>query len=89
MARHLSQKAKRFVREKHSVRFTMIRKYESSRYLKSQPIILTINPRIFPLFYWLFFLGLIGEIFWRDWPGIYLKRQQKDLSGKNILLVLK
>ena len=46
------QNAKRFVREKHSVRFNMIRKDESSRYLESQPRILTINPRIFPLFYW-------------------------------------
>ena len=40
MARHLSRKAKRFVREKHSVRFRMRRKDESSRYLESQPICL-------------------------------------------------
>ena len=79
---------KRFVRQKHSVRFKMIRKDESSRYLESQPIILTINPRIFPLFYWFYFLSKNGEIFWKQWPRIYLEKQ-KDLSGKSIAFVLK
>ena len=47
------KKTKRFVREKHSVRFRMIRKDESSRYLQSQPIWLqgryttTLQPNIF------------------------------------------
>ena len=36
----ISKKAKRFVREKHSVRFRMIRKDECSRYVESQPILL-------------------------------------------------
>ena len=38
MASHLSRKAKRFVREKHSVPFRMIPKDNSSRYLESQPV---------------------------------------------------
>ena len=35
------KKTNRFVREKHSVRFEMIRKYESSRYLESQSTYVT------------------------------------------------
>ena len=41
------ERAKRFVKEKHSVRFKMVPKDVSSRYLESQPIILTINPVLF------------------------------------------
>ena len=61
----------------------MIRKLVSSKYLEYQPIILTINPRIIPLLYWFYFLSKNGEIFWRQWPAIYLKNAKRFVREKH------
>ena len=82
MASIYLKNAKRFVTERHSVYFKMIRKLVCSKYLENQPIILTINPRIFPLLYWFYFLSLNGEIFWRQWPAIYLKDAKRFVREK-------
>ena len=56
----------------------MIRKDESSRYLESQPIILTINPPIFPLFYWFFFLVKMVKFFGGNGQP-FISKTQKNL----------
>ena len=74
------ERTERFVKEKHSVRFKMIPKDVSSRYLESQPIILTINPYFSTPLLVLFF-----ELKWSNFleaMASHLSQKRKKISQR-------
>ena len=87
MARHLSQKKKGFVTEKHSVRFKMIRKLESSWKPR--------NPAWYRQLTLVSFHSSTGFTFWvrmvKFFAGNsqpFISKRQKDSSEKSIPFVL-